>query len=91
MSILVIVESAGKIKKISQILGEKYIVKASYGHIQDLDKKTLSIDIENNFKPLYIIPDDKLKIVKELKNIALGVLTSAISGLNKHSLRGKAG
>jgi DNA topoisomerase-1 len=70
MPILVIVESAGKIKKISQILGDKYIVKASYGHIQDLDKKTLSIDIENNFKPLYIVPDDKLKIVKELKNIA---------------------
>ena len=39
MSILVIVESVGKIKKISEILGSNYIVKASFGHIQDLDKK----------------------------------------------------
>ena len=70
MSILVIVESAGKIKKISEILGSNYIVKASFGHIQDLDKKTISIDIENNFNPLYVIPDDKLKIVKELKSLS---------------------
>ena len=52
---LVIVESPGKISKISQYLGSYYIVKASLGHVQYLDKKTLSIDVENNFKPLYII------------------------------------
>ena len=69
MSILVIVESAGKIKKINEILGSNYIVKASYGHVQDLDKKTLSIDVENNFNPLYIISEDKLKIVNELKSL----------------------
>lgn len=66
---LVIVESPGKISKISQYLGSDYIVKASFGHVQDLDKKTLSIEIENNFKPLYIINSDKSKVVKELKNI----------------------
>jgi len=70
MSILVIVESAGKIKKINEILGNNYIVKASFGHVQDLDKKTLSIDIENNFNPLYIVSEDKLKIVKELNTIS---------------------
>jgi DNA topoisomerase-1 len=70
MSILVIVESAGKIKKINNYLGNDYIVKASYGHIENLDKKTLSIDIENNFNPLYIIPDDKIKVVNELKKLS---------------------
>jgi DNA topoisomerase-1 len=68
--ILVIVESPGKINKISQYLGKNYIVKASFGHVQDLDKSTLSIDIENNFKPLYKISTDKIKIVKELKELA---------------------
>lgn len=68
--ILVIVESPGKIQKIKQYLGDNYIIKASFGHIQDLDKNTLSIDIENNFTPLYIVPKDKLKIVNELKKIS---------------------
>jgi DNA topoisomerase-1 len=68
--ILVIVESPGKISKIKQYLGNDYIVKASYGHVQDLDKKTLSIEVENNFNPLYITNPDKLKVVKELKDLA---------------------
>jgi len=68
--ILVIVESPGKISKIKQYLGNNYIVKASFGHIQDLDKNTLSIEIENNFNPLYVINPDKIKIVKELKELA---------------------
>ena len=67
--ILIIVESPGKIKKISQYLGEEYIVKASYGHIEDLDKSTLSVDVQNNFKPNYIITDDKKKVVKELRDL----------------------
>lgn len=67
---LVIVESPGKIKKINEYLGNEYIVKASIGHIQDLDKNTMSIDIENNFKPNYIISPDKKKVVKELKDLA---------------------
>lgn len=64
---LVIVESPGKIKKITEYLGPGYIVKASFGHCMDLDKKTLSIDVENNFNPIYVISEDKKKIVKELK------------------------
>ena len=68
--ILVIVESPGKIAKINQYLGSDYIVKASFGHVQDLDKNTLSIDVENNFKPFYITSPDKVKVVKELKALA---------------------
>jgi DNA topoisomerase-1 len=68
--ILVIVESPGKIAKISQYLGPDYIVKASYGHVQDLDKSTLSIDVDNNFKPFYKVTPDKTKVVKELKGLA---------------------
>ncbi len=67
---LVIVESPGKISKIGQYLGPDYIVKASFGHVQDLDKSTLSIEVENNFKPLYRISPDKTKVVKELKGLA---------------------
>jgi DNA topoisomerase-1 len=66
---LIIVESPGKIKKISEILGSNYIVKASFGHIMDLDKKTLSIDVNNNFEPYYVTNPDKLKVVKELKSL----------------------
>jgi DNA topoisomerase-1 len=67
---LVIVESPGKIAKIGQYLGSDYVVKASFGHVQDLDKSTLSIDVENNFKPYYIVSPDKVKVVKELKALA---------------------
>ena len=67
---LVIVESPGKIAKIGSFLGPNYIVKASFGHVMDLDKDTLSIDVENNFKPLYRVNVDKAKVVKELKSIA---------------------
>lgn len=67
---LVIVESAGKIKKIGEYLGPDYIVKASFGHCMDLDPNNLSIDVENNYKPTYIISKDKHKIVNELKDTA---------------------
>jgi DNA topoisomerase-1 len=67
---LVIVESPGKINKISQILGQDFIVKASYGHVQNLDQSTLSIDIDNNFTPLYKIIPEKIKLVQELKALA---------------------
>ena len=67
---LVIVESPGKIAKIGQYLGPDYIVKASFGHVQDLDKSTLSIDVNDNFKPLYKVSTDKVKVVKELKKFA---------------------
>jgi DNA topoisomerase-1 len=66
---IIFIESAGKIKKITEILDKKYIIKASFGHVEDLDKKTLSIDIENNFTPIYIINSDKTKLISEFKKL----------------------
>jgi DNA topoisomerase-1 len=63
---LVIVESPGKISKIGHILGDSYIVDASVGHIMDLDKKTMSINLET-FEPMYKIIDGKESIVSKLK------------------------
>ena len=65
---LVIVESPGKIAKISKILGSGYNVMASVGHIRNLDPKKLSIDVNNNFEPEYIIIKDKRKVVSNLKD-----------------------
>ena len=67
---LVIVESPGKIKKIQDALGSGYVVKASMGHIRDLDESGLSIDIENGFAPKYVIPAEKKKVVTDLKKAA---------------------
>jgi DNA topoisomerase-1 len=67
--ILVVVESPGKTAKISSYLGPNYIVKASFGHIMDLEKSKTSIDINNNFEGKYIIIPEKMKIVNELKNL----------------------
>ena len=67
---LVIVESPGKIDKIKKALGSDYIVKASIGHIRDLDESGLSIDVANGFKPEYVVPADKKKVVAELKKAA---------------------
>ena len=67
---LVIVESPGKIDKIKKALGSDYMVKASIGHIRDLDESGLSIDIENGFKPEYVVPADKRKVVADLKKAA---------------------
>ncbi len=67
---LVIVESPAKAKTIEKILGKEYVVKSSIGHIRDLPNKEMSIDIENKFKPNYEIPQDKKKIVSELKKYA---------------------
>lgn len=67
MTILIVVESPGKIDKIEKMLGDGYKVVASFGHIQDLDPKTLSIDLNNNFEPMYIIPPDKMKVVQNLR------------------------
>ena len=67
---LVIVESPAKAKTIEKFLGEDFIVKSSFGHIRDLNKKDISIDIEKDFEPNYQIPEDKLKIVSELQKEA---------------------
>lgn len=67
---LVIVESPAKAKTIEKFLGKDFQVKSSFGHIRDLAKKNLGIEVENNYEPQYIVPDDKKAIVKELKKIA---------------------
>lgn len=64
---LVIVESPAKAKTIEKILGQDFTVKSSMGHIRDLEKKGLAIDIENNFTPKYVITPEKAKLVSELK------------------------
>ncbi len=64
---LLIVESPAKAKTIEKILGEDFEVKSCYGHIRDLEKGDMGIDIKNNYKPRYIVPEDKEKVVKELK------------------------
>ncbi len=69
---LVIVESPAKAKTIEGFLGKDFTVKSSFGHIRDLPGKDISIDIENNFQPKYIISSDKKKIVTELKKLAKG-------------------
>lgn len=70
MSQLLIVESPTKAKTISKFLGSKFIVKSSFGHIRDLPKSKLGVDVEKNFEPTYIIPKDKQKIVTDLKKAA---------------------
>lgn len=67
---LLIVESPAKAKTIEGILGKDFQVKSCFGHIRDLEKNDMGIDIKNNFKPKYIIPPDKLKVVNELKSLA---------------------
>lgn len=67
---LVIVESPAKAKTIEKFLGKDYVVKSSFGHIRDLAKKDLGINIEEGFKPVYEIPADKKKVVDELNKLA---------------------
>ena len=67
---LLIVESPAKAKTIEAILGKNFEVKSCYGHIRDLEKNDMGIDIANNFKPTYIIPSEKVKVVNELKSLA---------------------
>ena len=67
---LVIVESPAKAKTIEKFLGKDYKVMSSYGHIRDLRKKNFSIDVENNFAPIYEIPEDKKELVATLKKMA---------------------
>lgn len=66
---LVIVESPAKAQTIEKFLGKGFVVKSSYGHIRDLEKNTLGIELEHNYKPIYVIPEDKKKLVAELKKM----------------------
>jgi len=67
---LVIVESPAKAKTIEGYLGKDFVVKSSYGHVRDLAKKGIAIDIANNFEPNYEVSPDKKAIVAELKKLA---------------------
>jgi len=67
---LVIVESPAKAKTIEKFLGEDYTVRSCFGHIRDLSKKDMGVDIQSGFIPQYEIPEDKAKIVSELKKMS---------------------
>ena len=67
---LLIVESPAKAKTIEKILGDDFEVKSCYGHIRDLEKEEMGIDINNKYQPRYIVPEEKQKVVKELKSLA---------------------
>ncbi len=67
---LLIVESPAKAKTIEKILGSDFQVKSCFGHIRDLEKDEMGIDINNNFAPTYKVSDDKVKVVNELKQLA---------------------
>ena len=67
---LIIIESPGKIKTIKKCLGSNYDVEASYGHVRDLPKTTLGIEVENDFKPRYKVLKDKKEVVEKLKAAA---------------------
>ncbi len=69
---LVIVESPAKARSIGRYLGSGYTVKASMGHIRDLPKSTMGVDVDHDFTPKYLIPRDKNKVVKELKESVQG-------------------
>ena len=64
---LVVVESPAKAKTIEKILGKDYIVDSSVGHIRDLPKKELGVDVDNNFTPKYVLIRGKGPVVKAIK------------------------
>jgi DNA topoisomerase-1 len=67
---LVIVESPAKAKTVGRFLGKGYTVRASVGHVRDLLRSQLSVDVENHFTPKYRVPNEKKEVVKELKKLA---------------------
>ena len=72
---LVIVESPGKVKAIQKYLGKGFAVEASFGHVKDLPKSTLGVDIDNGFETEYVVIPGKEKVVAKLKKLALSVDT----------------
>src|SRR6478609_5137806 len=67
---LLIVESPAKAKTIEKILGKDFEVKSCYGHIRDLEKDDMGIDVNNHYQPRYKVPEDKERVVRELKQLA---------------------
>ena len=69
MSTLIIVESPTKAKTISKFLGPDYTVRSSFGHVRDLPKSKLGVDVKNNFTPQYLIPAKAKPVIKELQEL----------------------
>src|SRR6202521_4389330 len=69
---LVIVESPAKAKTIAKYLGKNFVVKASLGHVKDLPKKDLAVDVDNEFKPVYEVIEGKKKLIAELRTASKG-------------------
>ncbi|MCA6488214.1 MAG: DNA topoisomerase I, partial [Chitinophagaceae bacterium] len=67
---LLIVESPAKAKTIEKILGKDFEVKSCFGHIRDLEKDDMGIDVNHHFQPRYQVPKEKEKVVKELRQLA---------------------
>ena len=67
---LLIVESPAKAKTIEKILGSDFEVKSCFGHIRDLEKDDMGIDVNNHYLPRYKVPDEKLKVVNDLKKLS---------------------
>ncbi len=77
---LVIVESPAKAKTINKYLGKQFVVKASLGHIKDLPKKDLAVDVDHGFEPRYEVIEGKKKLIAELKQAAKKVEDSLPRG-----------
>ena len=67
---LVIVESPAKAKTIEGFLGKEFAVKSSFGHVRDLVKKGLGVDVDNKFTPTYEVSEDKKGVINELKKLS---------------------
>ncbi len=70
MKSLLIVESPAKVRTLSKFLGKDFTIKASIGHIKDLPKKDIGVDVENNFAPTYVVIEGKEKVMRDLKKAA---------------------
>ena len=67
---LVVVESPAKARTLGKIMGSHYTIKASMGHVRDLPKKVLGVDVDNGFTPEYVVPPNKKPLLKEIKEAA---------------------
>ncbi|UCH45856.1 MAG: DNA topoisomerase I, partial [Nitrospiraceae bacterium] len=70
MKSLLIVESPTKVKTLSKFLGKKFTIKASVGHVKDLPRKELGVDVHNNLEPTYVVIEGKEKVLRDLKKAA---------------------
>ena len=73
--ILVIVESPAKSKTIKKILGDKYVIEASFGHVRDLGKKGMGFDVEKDFEPTFVVIPEKKNVVDNLNGQYLLILS----------------